>query len=254
MKLHYKRMGSGQPLIILHGLMGMLDNWQSHARVLSESYDVISVDQRNHGKSPHSNLPFTYEAMTQDLEELMDDLFLSDVILLGHSMGGKTVMRFAQDFPMLVERLIVADIAPKAYPVHHHMVLKGLRNVPLDQLKKRTEADEYLAKYIGEEGVRQFLMKSLYWKEKGKLDWRFNLDVIERDIELMGAPITEGSYDGPTLFLGGAKSDYILPQDEKSIHKHFPMATIQTIPDAGHWLHAEQPKLFMRSVLSFLER
>ena len=252
MKLHFKRMGSGQPLIILHGLMGMLDNWQSHARELAKSYDVISVDQRNHGKSPHSNEPFTYEAMTQDLEELMDDLFLSDVVLLGHSMGGKTVMRFAQDFPMLVDRLIVADIAPKAYPVHHHMVLKGLRNVPLEQLKKRTEADEYLAKYIGEQGVRQFLMKSLYWKEKGKLDWRFNLDVIERDIEFMGAPITAGSYDGPTLFLSGSKSDYILPEDRESIKSHFPQAKIEVIQNAGHWLHAEQPNSFMEAVQSFL--
>lgn len=249
MKLNYKRLGEGEPLIILHGLMGMLDNWQSHARKLSEYYDVIIVDQRNHGRSQHSVRPFTYDAMTEDLEELIDELFLSDVNLLGHSMGGKTVMKFAQKYPMLVNKLIVADIGPKAYPVHHQKIIQGLRNVPLDTLEKRTDANDYLAKYIGVEGIRQFLMKSLYRKKDKTFAYRFNLDVIDRDIELVGAAVHDAVYEKEVLFIRGSESDYIKDSDWQGIKEWFPQAELKTVEGAGHWLHAEQPEAFFQLTL-----
>lgn len=247
-------MGEGEPLIILHGLMGMLDNWQSHARTLSEKYDVIIVDQRNHGRSLHSDRPFTYDAMMDDLEQLIDDLFLSDVNILGHSMGGKTAMKFAQKFPKMVNKLIIADIGPKAYPVHHQKILKGLRQVPLATLEKRTDASDYMAKYIGDEGVRQFLMKSLYRTKDKQFAWRFNLDVIERDIELVGVAVQDEVYPDEMIFIRGAKSDYIKDQDWPEILEWFPKAQLHTIENAGHWVHAEQPNDFLQIVKDYLSK
>ncbi|MEM9022698.1 MAG: alpha/beta fold hydrolase, partial [Bacteroidota bacterium] len=177
MKLHHIRQGKGEPLIVLHGLMGMLDNWKTPAKRLSERYEVFLVDQRNHGRSPHS-ATFSYAEMAEDLYELMDDLFLSEAHILGHSMGGKVAMKFAQHHPDMVRQLVVADIAPKAYPVHHHTILEALSAVPLGEIKARSEAEAILGQYIPEPGVRQFLLKNLYWVEKGVLAWRFNLDAI----------------------------------------------------------------------------
>lgn len=253
MKLNYKRMGEGEPLLILHGLMGMLDNWQSHARKLAEHYDVIIIDQRNHGRSPHSSTPFTYSAMMNDLEELVDDLFLSDINLLGHSMGGKTAMKFAQKFPALIHKLIVADIGPRAYPIHHQRIISGLRNVPLTTLEKRTDANAYLAEHIEEEGIRQFLMKSLYRTKDKQFAWRFNLDVIERDLELIGEGVFDAVYDQPTLFMRGSRSDYIRDEDWPEIQEWFPNSRLETLEGAGHWLHAEQPEAFLKVLKRYLE-
>ena len=250
MKLFYKRIGEGEPLIILHGLMGMLDNWQSHAKIFAEHFEVYLVDQRNHGHSEHVD-ELNYTAMADDLEELIDDLFLSDVNILGHSMGGKVAMKFAQNNPEMINKLLVADIAPRQYPVHHDQIIAGLKSVPLERLKKRTEADSYLAEYIPEMGVRQFLMKSLYWKEKGKLDWRFNLDSIEKNIAYMGEQIMDAAYHGDTLFVRGSKSPYIESDDLEDIRLGFPNSEVKTIEDAGHWLHAEKPEEFSKIALDF---
>lgn len=252
MELFYKRLGEGEPLIILHGLMGMLDNWQSHAKIYAEHFEVYLVDQRNHGHSEWND-ELNYTAMAEDLEELIDDLFLSDVNILGHSMGGKVAMKFAQKHPEMVNKLLVADIAPRAYPVHHDKIIAGLKSVPLDSIKKRTEADQYLAQYIDEVGVRQFLMKSLYWKEKGKLSWRFNLDVIEKDIANMGERIMDAVFHGDTLFLRGDKSPYVGDEDVEDIQLGFPNSEIQTIQGAGHWLHAEKPAEFSELSLKFFK-
>jgi len=252
MKLNYKRTGEGEPLVILHGLLGMLDNWMSHARALERTYDVIVVDARNHGRSPWDNT-FDYEVMAADLEELLDDLFLSEVNLLGHSMGGKTVMKFAQNHPDWVQKLIIADIGPKSYPIQHERILRGLQSVPLDRLEKRSDAEGYLADHIEEPGVRQFLMKSLYRNETKSFAWRFNLEVIERNIGRVGETILDRPFDGPTLFVRGSESNYIRPEDEEGIHLVFPQATIETIPRAGHWLHADQPEIFLEIIRSFLD-
>lgn len=251
MKLHYKILGEGEPLIILHGLFGMLDNWQTLGRRWAEKYQIILVDLRNHGHSPHSET-FNYQVMTEDLEELVDDLFLDEIRIIGHSMGGKLAMKFAQTHPDLIKKLVVADIGPKKYPVHHNTILTGLNSVPLDQVFSRKEADAFLAKHIQTNSIRQFFLKNLYWKEKGKLDWRFNLPAITSNIGNVGDEFLRIPLAKPTLFIRGGASDYILDADMGTIHAVFTHARLETIPNAGHWLHAENPSMFYEIVDTFL--
>lgn len=253
MELNFKRLGAeGKPtLVILHGLMGMLDNWQGPAKYYAEYFDVIIVDARNHGHSDHST-DMSYEVMMDDLLELLDDLQLDQVHLLGHSMGGKTVMKFAQNYPERVDRLIVADIAPRAYEVHHHKILAGLKSLNFDVIKSRGEVDRKLVEYIPEVGVRQFLMKSMYWVEKGKLGIRFNLKAIDQNIERIGEAVFDAQYSGETLFIRGANSNYVQEPDMEDIALTFSNHQIVTIENAGHWLHAEQPKQFLKETIDFL--
>tara|TARA_B100000902_G_C27273165_1_gene897402 strand:- start:548 stop:1306 length:759 start_codon:yes stop_codon:yes gene_type:complete len=252
MKLNYKEFGSGDPLIILHGLMGMLDNWQAPARLLENDFRVIIVDLRNHGHSPNDPI-HTYEAMVNDVVELLDDLQQSSSHFLGHSMGGKVVMKLAQLYPEKVQKLVIADIGPKFYPVHHQDVLTALRAVPLAALEKRTDAKAFMKPHLAEAGVRQFLMKSLFRPERGKFDWRFNLDAIEDQIEHVGEAIDDLDYDGETLFIRGGNSNYLLDNDWADIKIIFPNSYLETIDDAGHWLHAEKPHEFVEAVLNFLK-
>lgn len=251
MKLNYKVFGEGEPLIILHGLMGMLDNWQTQAKMMEHRFKVYIVDLRNHGHSPNSE-EHNYEAMCGDVIELMEDLGIESAHLLGHSMGGKVVMKIAEEHPERMQKLVVADIGPKEYPVRHHLILAGLRSVPLDSIQRRSEAEPYLAQHIEEAGVRQFLMKSLYHPERGAFAWRFNLDAIEHNIELVGESVEEMGFDGETLFIRGGRSDYILDEDWADIKTLFPNAYLETIDGAGHWLHAEKPQEFVDAVLDFL--
>ena len=245
--------GNGEPLLILHGLFGMGDNWTTLAKKFAEKYEVHVIDQRNHGQSFHSD-SWTYQDMVSDLEEYISFHKLGKVNLLGHSMGGKTVMCFASMHPSKVKKLIVADIAPKEYPVSHGFILDAISSLDLNQIHSRKQADEELSKSISDYGIRQFILKSLYWKEKGKLAFRFNVDVIRNNIKNIGIALPNVAYfDGPTLFLDGEKSDYIKPEDEEIISLHFPNYEIIPIPNAGHWLHAEQPKLFFEVVSEFLE-
>jgi esterase len=253
MILHSQIIGKGKPFIILHGLLGMGDNWKTLSRQFSElGYEVHLVDQRNHGRSFHSE-EFSYELMAEDLYKYCQYHELEGLVLLGHSMGGKTAMQFATQYPDMVSKLIVADIAPKAYPQHHQDIFKALRSLDLDTISSRGEAEEVLATYIKEAGVRLFLLKNLYWKEKGVLGLRANLEVLDREIEEVGKPLPEDViYTGDTLFLAGGNSGYIEAMDEILIKKHFPMATIQTVSNAGHWLHAENPSEFYKLVTEFL--
>ncbi len=245
--------GKGEPLLILHGLFGMGDNWITLAKQFAENYEVHIIDQRNHGQSFHSN-SWTYQDMVSDLEEYISVHQLGRVNLLGHSMGGKTVMCFASIHPSKVNKLIVADIAPKQYPVSHKFILDAISNLNFDDIHSRKQADEELSKSISDYGIRQFLLKNIYWKEKGKLGFRFNVDVIKANIKNVGIALPPNAYfDGPTLFLNGQKSDYIKPEDEDLINLHFPNYEIVAIPNAGHWLHAEQPKIFFETVNEFLE-
>jgi esterase len=251
MKLNYKEFGEGQPLVILHGLMGMLDNWQAPAKMLWDDFRVIIVDQRNHGHSPQSD-EHNYDVMVADVIELMNDLNIEKAHLLGHSMGGKVVMTMAQQFPDRIDKLMVADIGPKYYPPHHQQVLAALDAVPLSELNRRTDAEDYMKPHLAEAGVRQFLMKSLYRPGKDQFDWRFNLNAIKLNIENVGQATDEMDYEGDTLFLRGGNSNYITDEDWPDIKMLFPNSYLITIDDAGHWLHAEKPVEFVQAVKEFL--
>lgn len=251
MQLNFKKSGSGPPLVILHGLFGSLDNWFSIAKELVEHYTLYLVDQRNHGDSPHSN-EWNYGVMVEDLRELLDAEGLDSVYLMGHSMGGKTVMNFAVQYPERVSKLIVGDIAPRYYPIHHQVILEGLNALDLSQLQSRKEADDLLAPYIPELGIRQFLLKSL-GRDANGFAWKINLSVITQHIEEVGKALDEETvFEGPTLFLGGANSSYIQEKDLSDMKRHFPNCTWISIPNAGHWLHAEQPQAVVAEMRKFL--
>ena len=252
MKLNFKKIGSGPPLVILHGLFGSADNWYSISRELDKEFTMYLVDQRNHGDSPHAE-EWNYEVMAADLLELLDDEGLDKVFLMGHSMGGKVAMNFAVNHPERVERLIVADISPRYYPVHHEVILDGLQSINLPEIQSRKEADDELAASIPDFGTRQFLLKSLGRNSDG-FYWKINLPVIVAHIEEVGKALEEDAiYKGKTLFLAGAKSTYIQEKDMESILTHFPKYQLKTISDAGHWLHAEQPKAVVEEIRSFLK-
>lgn len=253
MILNYKILGEHGPVLaIIHGLFGSMDNWQTLARKFSGDRIVLLIDQRNHGSSDHSDY-MDYQLMADDLKETLDDLDLHIVDLLGHSMGGKTVMRFAIDHPDYVHDLIVADIGPKEYPPHHELIIEAMEAVKPDELKSRGEADEILAEYLSDAGVRQFLAKNLYWRDKGILDWRFNLLVLAGTLENILAPI-DGDYDKEVLFIRGEKSDYIKDEDYLPIKEQFPHAHFEEMINVGHWLHAEDPESFFHIVQSYLNR
>jgi pimeloyl-ACP methyl ester carboxylesterase len=251
--LHSRIIGEGEPLLILHGFLGMSDNWKTlGGKYAKNEFQVHLIDQRNHGKSFHSE-NFNYELLANDLKNYMAHHNIPKANLIGHSMGGKTVMQFACSNPELVKKLIVADIAPKYYPPHHNEIINGLVSLNFDKINSRSEADNELAKHLSDFGIRQFLLKNLYWVEKGKLGFRFNLSILQDKMEEIGENIsTTATFTGETLFLRGDKSEYILQNDFDSIKRHFPKATISTISNAGHWLHAENPKEFFSKTLNFL--
>lgn len=251
-KLHFKSLGEGPSLIILHGLFGSLDNWQTHAKTLSEYFRVILVDVRNHGHSPHTT-EHNYELLAADLLGLINDLALDKISLLGHSMGGKAVMRFAQLHPQRVNKLIVVDMGVKAYPMHHNDIVKGLKSIDFDVINTRVAADVQLAKYINDVGVRQFLMKNLYWIDPGKrLAWRMNINTLEREMSSILSALPEEECNIETLFLYGTESNYVLAVDFKNIELIFKRATFDSIQGAGHWVHAEKPQEFLDAVLRYL--
>jgi len=251
--LHSMISGNGRPLIILHGFLGMGDNWKSLANRFSENYEVHVIDQRNHGRSFHDD-DFSYELMVEDLLIYMDHHKLDRVDILGHSMGGKAGMLFAVEHPERVHKLIVADIAPKFYPPHHQEILDALGEVDFNKISSRSEIDQILKKYISENGIRQFLLKNVYRKEKNQLAYRFNLEVLEEHYDEIGVALPPRSlFEGPVLFLKGALSGYIHEQDEDLISAHFPDSRIITIANASHWLHAENPVDFYDNVVNFLE-
>lgn len=252
MKLNHKIIGEGQPLIILHGLFGMLDNWQTLGKRWTENYQVILVDLRNHGHSPHDP-ELNYTVMMEDLEELTDDLFLDEINIIGHSMGGKLAMKFAQTYPELMNKLVVADIGPRKYPIHHHQILEGLQSVQLDKMKSRQDVKDQLSHYINQDHIIQFFLKNLYWKEKGILAWRFNLESVGNNIQNVGDDLLHQKFEKPTLFIRGGNSNYIVDEDIPAIETAFPASRIATIPNAGHWLHAENPQLFFKLVDDFLK-
>ena len=252
MKLHYKKFGQGQPLLILHGLFGSADNWQTLAKKFSEYFTVYLIDQRNHGHSPHEE-NINYDLMADDLNELIENENLNAITLLGHSMGGKTVMRFSQKYPSSISKLIIVDIGRKEYPIHHDNIIQGLSAIDLNTIRTRNGAREILSNYIAEESLLQFLLKNLYWKKKGQLAWRMNLPVIIKNIEMILAEIPAEIVLTPTLFLKGEKSHYIEESDFNDLLYYFPNSEIETIYNAGHWLHAENPIDFYQLIMDFLK-
>ena len=252
MLLHSKILGKGEPLIIIHGFFGMGDNWKSLANKFSENFEVHLIDQRNHGRSFHTD-DFSYELMVEDLENYIKHYQLENVNIIGHSMGGKTAMLFATTFPELMNKLVIADISPRYYSPHHQVILEALNTVDFSVITKRREVETILAKYIDELGIRQFLLKNVYWKSKEELAFRFNLESLTENVEEVGVSLPSFSvFNGSVLFLKGENSGYISSDDEALIEAHFPNAAIKSIKNAGHWLHAENPNDFYSKVMVFL--
>jgi esterase len=254
MKLYFRKYGSGQPMIILHGLFGQSDNWNTLAKKFGENgFEVYVADLRNHGLSPHST-QWDYKSMSEDVHELITDNNLKNVILCGHSMGGKTAMRYALDHCENLDKLIVADIAPKEYPVEPKEVIEALNAVDFSIIKTRKEAEDVLSKYITDFGTKQFLLKNIYWKDNGELGWRFNLKVItEKIMNVREAISSDKNCEVPTLFIRGENSSYILDEDMNFIHDLFPRSMLETIGGAGHWVHAEKPNEFFECVMNFIK-
>lgn len=254
MNLHYREYGEGPPLLILHGFLGASGNWHTLSRnVFAEHFRVIAVDQRNHGDSPHSDV-FDYETLADDILRFMDTHEVDRAHLLGHSMGGKTAMHVAIRYPERVDRLIVADIAPRAYDDRHNEILDALWEVEPEEYSDRESIDAALSQYIRFDDVRMFLMKNLALdKSSRRYSWKMNLETLRENYPLLNEALPDGAhFDGPTLFIRGDLSDYITDDDRTSIRRHFPASRIVTINDAGHWLHADQPDAFGQTVNAFL--
>ncbi len=252
MKLFFRESGQGQPLIILHGLFGSSDNWFTLAKTFAESFHVYLVDQRNHGQSPHSD-EFNYKLLAEDIYEFIQAHNLKDPIIIGHSMGGKAVMNFAVKYPDVAQKIIVVDIVPKDYPIHHDQILEGLTKMPLADLKSRNEAEEFLGRYVLDNSERQFLLKNLVRNSEGGFAWKLNVAAIDKHIEEIGEGMKySGTYDKPSLFIKGLKSKYYKTGDEELIKKIFTKAEFVTI-DSGHWVQAEKPIEFSQEVLKFIK-
>ena len=255
MKLFYRKIGEGQPLIILHGLFGQGDNWNTMAKKFAEfGFEVYLLDLRNHGNSPHDTI-WNYSVMSDDILEFVRDLDLKNSILLGHSMGGKVAMLFSIRHPHLVRKLIVSDIAPKYHRPNNESVLNALKAIDLSKINTRKEAQKILENNVSDSGVVQFLLKNIYWKETSggdKLMWKFNDKIILLHIQNVSEAIesSDPCYTH-TLFVRAEKSNYILDSDLESIGKLFPNYTLKTIANAGHWVHADNPSDFLQTVIDF---
>lgn len=253
MDLHYRQYGSGPPLVILHGLLGAGGNWVTLVRRVFGAYFTVYVpDQRNHGRSPHADA-FDYMTLADDVEDFLDARGLGRVHLLGHSMGGKAAMEFAVTRPGRVERLVVVDIAPRAYPDRHTHILDAMRSIDPTAHERRDSIETALSARIADPKVVQLMLKNLDRGEDGVLRWAVNVEAIRRGY----SQITDGletwnTWDGPALFVRGERSDYLRDEDMELVRSYFPSATLATVPDAGHWVHADHPAAFSRTVLEFL--
>jgi esterase len=264
MKLHYRKEGNGSPLVILHGLYGSSDNWLAISKKLSEKYTVYAIDLRNHGRSPHHQT-HTYEAMKEDLFDFFIQHNIEKAVILGHSMGGKTAMLFAADYPEKIKKLIVVDIAPKDYLAlenesqyhFHRAVLLAMMEIDFNHIKTRQEVEFMLSEKIDNKSVIKFLLKNIASdKHTHTLKWRLNVEALYNNLEEI---VEGGNYKRfedripiisyPVIFIRGLQSPYIKEDDITTIKRIYPDANIVDIPDAGHWLHAEQPELFLEAVM-----
>jgi esterase len=264
MELFYRKEGTGSPLVIVHGLYGSSDNWINIGKRLATKHTVYIIDQRNHGHSPFSD-SHTFNDMRNDLEEFFEKHHIEKATLLGHSMGGKAAMWFAVDFPEKVEKLVIADIAPKDYLLLkedsqfylHQNILLAMMEIDFSKIKSRNEVDDFMSQKIDDVNIRQFLLKNVANdKTHKRYRWRVNVEVLYSHLDEIVSGVNKNwladripitSY--PVIFIRGMKSKYILPEDESMIKEIYPDSRIIDIPDAGHWLHAEQPELFMKAVM-----
>ena len=252
MRLFHKEFGEGMPLLILHGLLGASGNWFSLSRnIFAQHFRVLTVDLRNHGRSPH-DARFDYPSMTADIVDFLDHMEIEQAHVMGHSMGGKVAMWLALEHNDRVAKLAVVDMAPRAYPPHHLPILEGLRALDLPAYGSRGEVDAALAAHVKEIPVRQFLLKNLASDGKGTFAWKMNLDVIYENYTRINEPVeTTKTFNKPTLFIRGGRSTYIRNEDEEGIRQLFPHAQLITIPEAGHWVHAEAPQAFATNATTF---
>ena len=253
MKLYSKKYGdNGQDLIVIHGLFGMSDNWNTLGKKFAKYCKVHLIDLRNHGRSPHSS-DFNYDVMCEDILEYMQDHNIVTPIILGHSLGGKVVMKLAFTYPNKISKLIVADIAPRKYNTDFHQtLLRILLKIPLESFNSRQEVDNALAVFIENQAIRLFLLKNLYRNENKKFAWRFNIQVLlEKVRNIQEAEFIKGVCRIPTHFIRGGNSNYITVQDELILRKHFIDFSLCTIEGSGHWLHAESPERFYDEVMGF---
>lgn len=252
MKLFYRKLGSGKPLIILHGLFGMSDNWQTLGKRFAEHFEVYLVDLRNHGQSPHSD-EFNYECMAADIVELMDDYNIKSASVIGHSMGGKVAMTMAMNVTERIEKFIAVDISPNEYPLIFKTIVEVLENIDLKKYKTRLAVEEELRQYIEDKSVIQLYQKNLHYIAKEKIAWKFNLKSISKNLaRIHGANLSTTIFDKPALFLRGAKSLYVKNSDLISIKINFPQAQMKVVADAAHWVHADNPEEFFSFALAFL--
>ena len=249
--LHYRAFGSGVPLVILHGLFGCWHNWYPVARALADRFRVFAVDQRNHGDSGHAE-PLDYEHLADDVRSLLDELGLPRAVLLGHSMGGKTALRFADRFPGRVDRLIVVDIGPRAYPPVHREAIDALCGLELKDIPRLRDADQRLAPAIPDPALRLFLLKNLARSPAG-FRWKVNLEAIRRGYAGLCAPLPLRGGPTPALFVCGGRSDYVRDGDWPAVQGLFPRAQRVVISGAGHWVHVDDEPGFLAAVLAFLE-
>ncbi|HNX54446.1 MAG TPA: alpha/beta fold hydrolase [Prolixibacteraceae bacterium] len=269
MNLFYREEGEGFPFVIVHGLYGSSDNWLTVGKKLASKYKVFMIDQRNHGRSPNSE-DHNYELMKNDLAEFFDQQGIERAILMGHSMGGKTAMSFAADYPERIEKLIVVDIAPKDYFLLndesqyylHNNILRAMIEIDFEKMESRKEVETFLNERIDSQPVVQFLLKSVTRnKTTEQFEWRLNVPVLYENLDEIISGVNAHWFDDrlpiknyPVLFIKGANSNYILHEDFQSIKRIYPEAEITEIPNAGHWLHAEQPQLFMEVLSNFLKK
>jgi esterase len=256
MKLFYRKFGEGPPLIILHGVFGISDNWVTIGRRLSEKFEVFIPDQRNHGQSPHSD-SLSYDALAEDLIEFMEDHQIRKPIVIGHSMGGKVAMKLALEYPKRIDKLIVIDISPRLYPARqeHMEIIKAMMAVNFDEVNKRADVEWIISDKIKSEKIRLFILKNLYRIGRNRFAWRLNIEGIYNNIDAVVEQVESPyTFDEPCLFIRGGNSGYVPDEDFGLIHKYFPKAIIETIHGASHWVHAEKPDALCSLLSKFLEK
>jgi esterase len=250
MELYYREFGQGRPVIILHGMFGFSDNWQTIAKQLSQQYLVVTPDLRNHGRSPHTDR-HNYREMADDIRELMENNWMFSAIVVGHSMGGKVAMQLAFDHPEMVEKLVVIDMEPTQSEDSNAAVFQALAALDLSKIANRQEAETILREYLTDAGTIQFLLKNITRRDDGSYVWKMNLNVIRSEYSNILSPVSGPVFEKPALFVRGSKSPYIRDHEWPAVQQLFPKATLNTIEDAGHWVHADQPEALIKVMTDF---